>query len=66
MLSKLHIQLHSNRITSLFLYRDSDPSRYEIEADLSLEKPGSVGPPFNFTFQVSHQAQMSIRKSLTM
>uniref|UniRef100_A0AAY4DWZ0 VWFA domain-containing protein n=1 Tax=Denticeps clupeoides TaxID=299321 RepID=A0AAY4DWZ0_9TELE len=33
--------------------RDSDPSRYEIKADLSLEKPGTIGPPFNFTFQVS-------------
>lgn len=36
--------------------RDSDPTRYEIKADLSLEKPGILGPPFNFTFNVSHRA----------
>ncbi|MEQ2237252.1 hypothetical protein ILYODFUR_021319, partial [Ilyodon furcidens] len=31
--------------------RDSIPTRYEIKSELSLEEPGVIGPPFNFTFQ---------------
>lgn len=36
-----------------FKNRDSNPTRYEIKSELSLEEPGVIGPPFNFTFQVS-------------
>lgn len=36
----------------LYFNRDSNPTRYEIKSDLSLEEPGVIGPPFNFTFQV--------------
>ncbi|XP_067104921.1 integrin alpha-11-like [Osmerus mordax] len=38
----------------LLFTRDSDPSRYEIRADISLEKPGDMGPAFNFTFQIQN------------
>ena len=44
-----------SRPLSLFLFfscRDSYPRRYDIKSDLSLEEPGVIGPPFNFTFQV--------------
>uniref|UniRef100_A0AAY4DYV6 VWFA domain-containing protein n=1 Tax=Denticeps clupeoides TaxID=299321 RepID=A0AAY4DYV6_9TELE len=41
--------------------RDSDPSRYEIKADLSLEKPGTIGPPFNFTFQIQNLGYFPVR-----
>lgn len=36
----------------LYLKRDSNPTRYDIKSELSLEEPGVIGPPFNFTFQV--------------
>lgn len=36
----------------LYFKRDSNPTRYEIKSELSLEEPGVIGPPFNFTFQV--------------
>lgn len=36
----------------VLLKRDSDPPRYDIKSDLSLEEPGVIGPPFNLTFQV--------------
>ncbi|XP_031425218.1 integrin alpha-11a [Clupea harengus] len=64
------VSLHDNVIdlfyqlkyeADLLFTRDSDPSRYEIEADLSLEKPGSVGPPFNFTFQIQNLGYFPVR-----
>lgn len=36
----------------LFFQRDSNPTRYDIKSELSLEEPGVIGPLFNFTFQV--------------
>lgn len=36
----------------LYSHRDSNPTRYEIKSELSLEDPGVIGRPFNFTFQV--------------
>uniref|UniRef100_A0A673X3X3 Integrin, alpha 11a n=1 Tax=Salmo trutta TaxID=8032 RepID=A0A673X3X3_SALTR len=38
----------------LLFTRDSNPSGCEIKADLSLEIPGNIGPPFNFTFQIQN------------
>ncbi|KAM9817323.1 integrin alpha-11a isoform 2-T2 [Neosynchiropus ocellatus] len=38
----------------LLFTRNSDPSRYDIKSELSLEEPGIVGPPFNFTFQIQN------------
>ncbi|KAG7473347.1 hypothetical protein MATL_G00094710 [Megalops atlanticus] len=37
----------------LLFTRDSNPSRYEIKAD-TVEKPGTIGPPFNFTFRIQN------------
>uniref|UniRef100_A0A8C5HST3 VWFA domain-containing protein n=1 Tax=Gouania willdenowi TaxID=441366 RepID=A0A8C5HST3_GOUWI len=34
--------------------RDSNPTRYDIRSELSLEEPGIIGPPFNFTFQLQN------------
>ncbi|XP_062405919.1 integrin alpha-11a [Sardina pilchardus] len=45
----------------LLFTRDSDPSRYEIKADLSLEKPGILGPPFNFTYQIQNLGYFPVR-----
>ncbi|KAF7212460.1 integrin alpha-11a isoform X1 [Nothobranchius furzeri] len=38
----------------LLFTRDSNPTRYEIKSELSLEEPGVIGPPFNFTFQIQN------------
>uniref|UniRef100_A0A8D3EE35 Integrin, alpha 11a n=1 Tax=Scophthalmus maximus TaxID=52904 RepID=A0A8D3EE35_SCOMX len=35
--------------------QDSNPTRYDIKSELSLEEPGVIGPPVNFTFQVRIQ-----------
>uniref|UniRef100_A0A671V7J6 Integrin, alpha 11a n=1 Tax=Sparus aurata TaxID=8175 RepID=A0A671V7J6_SPAAU len=35
--------------------RDSNPTRYEIKSELSLEERGVIGPLFNLTFQVRIQ-----------
>lgn len=42
------------------IQRDSNPSRYDIKSDLSLEEPGVIGPPFNLTFQVKTNIISSI------
>uniref|UniRef100_A0A7N6ADZ2 VWFA domain-containing protein n=1 Tax=Anabas testudineus TaxID=64144 RepID=A0A7N6ADZ2_ANATE len=34
--------------------RDSKTTQYEIKPELSLEEPGVIGPPFNFTFQMQN------------
>lgn len=44
----------------IFVQRDSNPSRYDIKSDLSLEEPGVIGPPFNLTFQVKTNIISSI------
>ena len=36
----------------LHFQRDSNPTRYDIKSELSLEEPGVTGPLVNFTFQV--------------
>lgn len=51
------MNLKSQCVLLLFLFffyfeRHSNPTRYEIKSELSLEEPGVIGPPFNFTFQV--------------
>uniref|UniRef100_A0A8C5HUH2 VWFA domain-containing protein n=1 Tax=Gouania willdenowi TaxID=441366 RepID=A0A8C5HUH2_GOUWI len=38
----------------LLFTRDSNPTRYDIRSELSLEEPGIIGPPFNFTFQLQN------------
>ncbi|CAB1338961.1 unnamed protein product [Coregonus sp. 'balchen'] len=45
----------------LLFTRDSNPSRCEIKADLSLEVPGNIGPPFNFTFQIQNLGFFPVR-----
>uniref|UniRef100_A0AAQ4NSR9 Integrin, alpha 11a n=1 Tax=Gasterosteus aculeatus aculeatus TaxID=481459 RepID=A0AAQ4NSR9_GASAC len=42
-------------IIVLFIVEDSNPTRYDIKSELSLEEPGVIGPLFNFTFQVRIQ-----------
>ncbi|KAG9341194.1 hypothetical protein JZ751_019633 [Albula glossodonta] len=44
--------------------RDSNPSRYEIKADRSLDKTGSMGLPFNFTFQIHNLGFFPVRDLL--
>lgn len=44
--------LHISSYFYVWPKRDSDPPRYDIKSDLSLEEPGVIGPPFNLTFQV--------------
>ncbi|MEQ2280407.1 hypothetical protein AMECASPLE_019462, partial [Ameca splendens] len=41
--------------------RDSIPTRYEIKSELSLEEPGVIGPPFNFTFQIQNLGYFPVR-----
>ncbi|KAK9971697.1 hypothetical protein ABG768_025051 [Culter alburnus] len=38
----------------LLFTRDFYPTRYELKPDLSLEEPGDLNPPFNFTFQIQN------------
>lgn len=45
----------------LLFTRDSDPTRYDIKADISLEKPGNIGPPFNFTFQIQNLGTFPVK-----
>ncbi|KAM6942884.1 integrin alpha-11a isoform 2-T2 [Xenentodon cancila] len=45
----------------LLFTRDSNPTRYEIKSDLSLEEPGVTGPPFNFTFQIQNLGYFPVR-----
>uniref|UniRef100_A0A8K9X6U4 Integrin, alpha 11a n=1 Tax=Oncorhynchus mykiss TaxID=8022 RepID=A0A8K9X6U4_ONCMY len=45
----------------LLFTRDSNPSGCEIKADLSLEIPGNIGPPFNFTFQIQNLGFFPVR-----
>ncbi|KAJ8252301.1 hypothetical protein COCON_G00216130 [Conger conger] len=45
----------------LLFTRDSSPSRYEIKADHSLEKPGTTDLPFNFTFQIHNLGYFPVR-----
>ncbi|KAJ8344414.1 hypothetical protein SKAU_G00317430 [Synaphobranchus kaupii] len=46
---------------NLLFTRDSSPSRYEIKADRSLEKPGNTELPFNFTFQIHNLGFFPVR-----
>ncbi|KAI1904404.1 hypothetical protein AGOR_G00005290 [Albula goreensis] len=50
--------------TDLLFTRDSNPSRYEINADRSLDKTGSMGLPFNFTFQIHNLGFFPVRDLL--
>ncbi|KAM9826242.1 integrin alpha-11a isoform X1 [Syngnathus typhle] len=45
----------------LLFTRDSNPTRYEIKPELSLEEPGVVGPPFNFTFQIQNLGYFAVK-----
>uniref|UniRef100_A0AAV2LUD8 C2H2-type domain-containing protein n=1 Tax=Knipowitschia caucasica TaxID=637954 RepID=A0AAV2LUD8_KNICA len=45
----------------LLFTRSSNPTRYEIKSDLSLEDSGVMGPPFNFTFQVQNLGYFPVR-----
>nr|XP_057944628.1 integrin alpha-11a isoform X4 [Doryrhamphus excisus] len=45
----------------LLFTRDSNPTRYEIKSELSLEEPGVTGPPFNFTFQIQNLGYFPVR-----
>uniref|UniRef100_A0A3Q2ZCJ4 Integrin, alpha 11a n=1 Tax=Kryptolebias marmoratus TaxID=37003 RepID=A0A3Q2ZCJ4_KRYMA len=45
----------------LLFTRDSNPTRYEIKSELSLEEPGVVGPPFNFTFQIQNLGYFPVK-----
>ncbi|XP_075326413.1 integrin alpha-11a [Odontesthes bonariensis] len=45
----------------LLFTRDSNPTRYEIKSELSLEEPGVIGPPFNFTFQIQNLGYFPVR-----
>uniref|UniRef100_A0A3B5MT66 Integrin, alpha 11a n=1 Tax=Xiphophorus couchianus TaxID=32473 RepID=A0A3B5MT66_9TELE len=45
----------------LLFTRDSNPTRYEIKPELSLEEPGVIGPPFNFTFQIQNLGYFPVR-----
>uniref|UniRef100_A0A671VBV6 Integrin, alpha 11a n=1 Tax=Sparus aurata TaxID=8175 RepID=A0A671VBV6_SPAAU len=38
----------------LLFTRDSNPTRYEIKSELSLEERGVIGPLFNLTFQIQN------------
>uniref|UniRef100_A0A3Q3VN57 VWFA domain-containing protein n=1 Tax=Mola mola TaxID=94237 RepID=A0A3Q3VN57_MOLML len=43
------------------LFTDSNPTRYDIKSELSLEEPGVIGPPFNFTFQIQNLGYFPVR-----
>uniref|UniRef100_A0A669BBQ4 Integrin, alpha 11a n=1 Tax=Oreochromis niloticus TaxID=8128 RepID=A0A669BBQ4_ORENI len=45
----------------LLFTRDSNPTRYEIKPELSLEEPGIIGPPFNFTFQIQNLGYFPVK-----
>uniref|UniRef100_A0A3Q2XTK6 Integrin, alpha 11a n=1 Tax=Hippocampus comes TaxID=109280 RepID=A0A3Q2XTK6_HIPCM len=45
----------------LLFTRDSNPTRYEIKSELSLEEPGVIGPPFNFTFQIQNLGYFPVK-----
>uniref|UniRef100_A0A3P8VRV2 Integrin, alpha 11a n=1 Tax=Cynoglossus semilaevis TaxID=244447 RepID=A0A3P8VRV2_CYNSE len=44
-----------------FNHRDSNPTRYEIKSELSLEEPGVIGPPVNFTFQIQNLGYFPVK-----
>uniref|UniRef100_A0A7N8Y150 Integrin, alpha 11a n=1 Tax=Mastacembelus armatus TaxID=205130 RepID=A0A7N8Y150_9TELE len=41
--------------------RDSKTTRYEIKSELSLEEPGLIGLPFNFTFQIQNLGYFPVK-----
>uniref|UniRef100_A0A3P8VP66 Integrin, alpha 11a n=1 Tax=Cynoglossus semilaevis TaxID=244447 RepID=A0A3P8VP66_CYNSE len=45
----------------LLFTRDSNPTRYEIKSELSLEEPGVIGPPVNFTFQIQNLGYFPVK-----
>ncbi|XP_031704505.1 integrin alpha-11a [Anarrhichthys ocellatus] len=45
----------------LLFTRDSNPTRYDIKSELSLEEPGVIGPPFNFTFQIQNLGYFPVK-----
>ncbi|XP_030621745.1 integrin alpha-11-like [Chanos chanos] len=45
----------------LLFTRDSNPSRYELKADLTLEESGRMDPPFNFSFQMQNLGYFPVR-----
>ncbi|GLD73757.1 integrin alpha-11 isoform X3, partial [Lates japonicus] len=45
----------------LLFTRDSNPTRYEIKSELSLEEPGIIGPPLNFTFQIQNLGYFPVK-----
>ncbi|XP_069561725.1 integrin alpha-11a [Brachyistius frenatus] len=45
----------------LLFTRDSNPTRYDIRSELSLEEPGVIGPPFNFTFQIQNLGYFPVK-----
>lgn len=44
----------------VYFKRDSNPTRYEIRSELSLEEHGVIGPLFNLTFQVRAKSFINI------
>lgn len=49
-----HIFHHIRYEADLLFTRYSNPSRYEIQSELSLEEPKVIGPPFNLTFKIQN------------
>ncbi|XP_076854585.1 integrin alpha-11a [Brachyhypopomus gauderio] len=45
----------------LLFTRSSSPSRWDLKADLSLEKPVDMQPSFNFTFQLQNLGHFPVR-----
>uniref|UniRef100_A0A3Q3M2Y7 Integrin, alpha 11a n=1 Tax=Mastacembelus armatus TaxID=205130 RepID=A0A3Q3M2Y7_9TELE len=45
----------------LLFTRDSKTTRYEIKSELSLEEPGLIGLPFNFTFQIQNLGYFPVK-----
>uniref|UniRef100_G3PXP8 Integrin, alpha 11a n=1 Tax=Gasterosteus aculeatus aculeatus TaxID=481459 RepID=G3PXP8_GASAC len=45
----------------LLFTRDSNPTRYDIKSELSLEEPGVIGPLFNFTFQIQNLGYFPVK-----
>ncbi|KAF3686674.1 Integrin alpha-11 Precursor [Channa argus] len=41
--------------------RDAKTTQYEIKSELSLEEPGIIGPPFNFTFQIQNLGYFPVK-----
>ncbi|KAF5897764.1 integrin alpha-11-like, partial [Clarias magur] len=47
--------------SDLLFTRDSNPSHWELKANLGLEKAENLRPPFNFTFQIQNLGYFPVR-----